>query len=33
MSLPQLAALTMVEIVGDYGGGWAYLVTFTDAKV
>ena len=34
MSLPQLAALTMVEIVGDYGlkefangGGWAYLAT------
>jgi len=34
MSLPQLAALTAIEIVGDYGlkefangGGWAYLAT------
>lgn len=34
MSVPQLAALTAIEIVGDYGlkeyansGGWAYLAT------
>ena len=34
MSLPQLTALALVEIVGDYGlkefangGGWAYLAT------
>jgi len=34
MSFPQLAALTLVEIVGDYGlkeyangGGWPYLAT------
>lgn len=35
MSLPQLAALTLVEIVGDYGlkeyangGGWPYLHSY-----